>query len=71
MFITSAIANGELSIAKLIAIGHTHGLEEACLLMLDAHPHHSPPLAPHSNLTPNRLLFHHSKSTDSTLLYFA
>ena len=41
----------------LIVIGCTHGLEEAWLVVLLGHPHHSPPLALHSNLNPNGFLY--------------
>ena len=42
---------------SLIIIGHIHMLEEAWLLVLASHPHHSPPLVVHSNLNPNGLLY--------------
>ena len=42
---------------NLIVNGHTHGDEEAWLLVLVNHAHHSPPLALHSNLNPYKLLY--------------
>ena len=40
---------------KLQTMLHYNMLEEAWLLVLASHPHHSPPLALHSNLNPNNL----------------
>ena len=56
MFITTII---EISKGCLhfIVIGHTNGLEEAWLLVLVGHPHHTPPLALCSNLNPNGFLY--------------
>ena len=42
------IGNSENSpLQDLLAIRSTHGLVEACLLVLTCHPHHSPSLALH------------------------
>ena len=51
MFITFTTKNAPLQ--HLIVIGHSHGLEEAWLLVLASHPRYSPPWALHSYLNPN------------------
>jgi hypothetical protein len=61
MFITSTIENSEGCI-DLVVIGHTHGLEEACLLVLAGHSQHSSLLALPINLKPNGFLYPIPKS---------
>ena len=57
VFITFATeVSKECSISKIDS-GHSHMFEEAWLLVLVGHPHHSPPLTFHSNPSPYELLY--------------
>ena len=58
MFVTSTIKNSEGCYTQnLVAIGHTHGLENTWPLVSVGHSHHSPPLASHSNPHLNGFLY--------------
>ena len=58
MFNTSITKNLKgAPLPNLVVFGHAHGLGKASLLVLFGRLHHSPPLALHLNLNPNRFFY--------------